>query len=81
MFPPLMPLLWGSHKQLSRYMGKPTPKRTFSREYRKDGNFRVLSLDGGGGKGLYTLGVLKEIEGMLPLVPSFPQTPHKLLCQ
>jgi uncharacterized protein len=27
--------------------------------------FRVLALDGGGAKGFYTLGVLKEIEGML----------------
>lgn len=27
--------------------------------------FRILSLDGGGAKGFYTLGVLKEIEGML----------------
>jgi patatin-like phospholipase/acyl hydrolase len=27
--------------------------------------FRILSLDGGGAKGIYTLGVLKEIEGMI----------------
>jgi len=27
--------------------------------------FRILSLDGGGAKGFYTLGVLKELEGML----------------
>ena len=35
--------------------------------------FRVLSLDGGGAKGFYTLGVLKEIEGITqrPLVRSF----------
>lgn len=30
-----------------------------------DGLCRILSLDGGGAKGFYTLGVLKEIEGML----------------
>src|SRR5687767_3106550 len=27
--------------------------------------YRILSLDGGGAKGFYTLGVLKEIEAML----------------
>ena len=34
---------------------------------------RVLSLDGGGAKGFYTLGVLKEIEAMVkgPLCESF----------
>jgi len=36
-----------------------------TKEYPKDGICRVLSLDGGGAKGFYTLGVLKEIEGML----------------
>ncbi len=51
----------------------PVPKRLLTREYRKDGVFRVLSLDGGGAKGFYTLGVLKEIEGMLkcPLYQCF----------
>lgn len=34
-------------------------------ELPQDGLFRVLSLDGGGAKGFYTLGVLREIEGML----------------
>lgn len=29
---------------------------------KSDGNFRILSLDGGGSKGLYTLGILNEIE-------------------
>ena len=35
--------------------------------------FRVLSLDGGGAKGFYTLGVLKEIEAIVsqPLCNSF----------
>lgn len=39
----------------------------------KDGKFRILSLDGGGAKGFYTLGVLAEIEGMLkcPLYQRF----------
>jgi len=34
-------------------------------EYENDENYRILSLDGGGAKGFYTLGVLKEIEAML----------------
>ena len=35
--------------------------------------FRILSLDGGGAKGFYTLGVLRELEGMLkcPLYERF----------
>lgn len=39
----------------------------------KDRLFRILSLDGGGSKGFYTLGVLKEIEGMInrPLCERF----------
>jgi len=37
------------------------PKKT----YKKDGVYRVLTLDGGGAKGFYTLGVLKEIESLL----------------
>src|ERR1044071_2548168 len=36
-----------------------------STEYKSDGVCRLLALDGGGAKGFYTLGVLKEIEGML----------------
>lgn len=41
--------------------------------YRKDELCRILCLDGGGAKGFYTLGVLKEIEGMLkcPLYKRF----------
>src|SRR6266550_5637394 len=36
--------------------------------------FRVLSLDGGGAKGFYTLGILKEIEALVgcPLNEIFP---------
>ena len=35
--------------------------------------FRILSLDGGGAKGFYTLGVLKEIEALVerPLYEHF----------
>src|SRR5262245_9127587 len=41
--------------------------------YQPDGLYRILSLDGGGAKGFYTLGVLKEIEGMIkcPLYQRF----------
>ena len=37
------------------------------------GPFRILSLDGGGAKGFYTLGVLREIEAITrgPLCESF----------
>src|SRR2546423_419541 len=36
--------------------------------------FRILSLDGGGAKGFYTLGVLKEMEALIgcPLYEKFP---------
>ena len=46
---------------------------TLTAEYEKDGLCRVLSLDGGGAKGFYTLGVLKEVEAMLrcPLYKRF----------
>ena len=42
-------------------------------EYKPDGICRILALDGGGAKGFYTLGVLKEIEAMLscPLYQRF----------
>ncbi len=41
--------------------------------YKPDGICRILALDGGGAKGFYTLGVLKEIEAMLncPLYQRF----------
>lgn len=46
---------------------------SLTKEYQKDGLFRILTLDGGGAKGFYTLGVLKEIEAMLgcPLYKRF----------
>ena len=42
-------------------------------QYRADDCCRILSLDGGGAKGFYTLGVLKEIEALLncPLYKRF----------
>src|SRR3954454_16489447 len=53
---------------------EPIPRpETLHAELPKDGIHRILSLDGGGAKGVYTLGVLKEIEGMLgcPLYKRF----------
>ena len=49
------------------------PVTTQSSELPKDDLYRILSLDGGGAKGFYTLGVLREIEGMLgcPLYKRF----------
>ena len=47
-------------------MGTATPETvetklsTLTAEYQKDGLCRIHSLDGGGAKGFYTLGVLKE---------------------
>lgn len=38
---------------------------SLTKEYPGDGVCRILALDGGGAKGFYTLGVLKEIEAML----------------
>lgn len=40
---------------------------------KQDGRFRILALDGGGAKGFYTLGVLKEIEALVkcPLYQRF----------
>lgn len=49
------------------------PSTTLTAELPKDALCRILSLDGGGAKGLYTLGVLKEIESMMkcPLYKRF----------
>jgi uncharacterized protein len=44
---------------------EPRPPSTLTANLPPDGLCRILSLDGGGAKGFYTLGVLKEIEGML----------------
>lgn len=51
------------------------PPSSLIKEYASDGIYRVLALDGGGAKGFYTLGVLKEIEAMLgcPLYKRFDQ--------
>ena len=40
-------------------------KQKLNTQYAPDSLCRILSLDGGGAKGFYTLGVLKEIESML----------------
>lgn len=53
---------------------EPIPRaETLHAQLPKDDLYRILSLDGGGAKGFYTLGVLKEIEGMLgcPLYKRF----------
>ncbi len=49
------------------------PESEQTAELPKDGLYRILSLDGGGAKGFYTLGILKEIEGMIkcPLYKRF----------
>ncbi len=54
-------------------MGEFVTGSTLTAEYHDDGLCRILALDGGGAKGFYTLGVLKEIEGMLkcPLYKRF----------
>lgn len=48
-------------------------EQALRREYQPDGICRVLSLDGAGAKGYYTLGVLEEIESVLdcPLYKRF----------
>lgn len=61
---------------MSAGSGTPTTIQSASKlttEHPRDGKFRVLSLDGGGSKGFYTLGVLREIEAALncPLYKHF----------
>jgi len=55
------------------FMATPASAASLNAEYQPDGKIRILALDGGGAKGFYTLGVLKEIEGMLkcPLYKRF----------
>jgi len=54
-------------------MNKSPTQPLSTNEKPQDGLYRILCLDGGGAKGFYTLGVLKEIEGMLgcPLYERF----------
>ncbi len=54
-------------------MGGSSTDSELTADYQSDGVCRVLALDGGGAKGFYTLGVLKEIECMLncPLYKRF----------
>lgn len=54
-------------------MSDATSSSSLSKEYASENVCRVLALDGGGAKGFYTLGVLKEIEAMLgcPLYKRF----------
>ncbi len=40
-------------------------EKTQDSNFKKDGKYRVLCLDGGGAKGFYTLGVLREVEAMI----------------
>jgi predicted acylesterase/phospholipase RssA len=46
-------------------MSEADKQSQLSKEYAPDNFCRILALDGGGAKGFYTLGVLKEIEAML----------------
>lgn len=54
-------------------MNEAHPLSSLVTEFASDNVCRILSLDGGGAKGFYTLGVLKEIEAMLgcPLYKRF----------
>lgn len=54
-------------------MSKTTESFEVTNTFKQDGLYRILALDGGGAKGFYTLGILKEIESMLrgPLYKRF----------
>ena len=62
-----------SRTSVSKTVATELKQSKLTTEYAKDELCRILSLDGGGAKGFYTLGVLKEIEGMLgcPLYKRF----------
>lgn len=46
-------------------MTTPRSESNSQTQFKKDGTYRVLCLDGGGAKGFYTLGVLKEVESVV----------------
>lgn len=54
-------------------MSGSSPSLSLSTKHSRDNLCRILALDGGGAKGFYTLGVLKEVEAMLgcPLYKRF----------
>src|SRR5262249_41593326 len=62
------PVITAAERMEELAMGSP-----FTAEPQSNGLCRILALDGGGAKGFYTLGVLKEIEAMLqcPLYKRF----------
>ena len=53
------------YKTVDSIEKKRMSKTLLARVYQPDGICRILALDGGGAKGFYTLGVLKEVEAML----------------
>lgn len=55
----------GSRTKLSNPAATQPKHSQLTTEYASDSLCRILSLDGGGAKGFYTLGVLREIEAML----------------
>jgi len=53
------------HQIMGVTMEKGEKEQKLKTRHEPDGLCRILSLDGGGAKGFYTLGVLKEIEAMV----------------